>query len=598
MKVSQKFGLTARLLMWFLFIGIVPSVVIGFFGYQYAQKALESKAVDTAEFTTNQLGQKVSIFFEGELNDVKMYALESVFSSGDVLKIQDDLAHTLKVSQDFQELFFIDTNGIIIASTDEKTIGLDRSKDIYFTETRNTGKAFLKETYLSETSKEIGYVISAPVYNEADQFVGVVAGRANQDKFNAIAKYAGSLKSKETYLVNADGYFITEARFAENATLNKKITTPQIKNCLEGQSYAGRSVDYRGTAVIGSYSNKEAQSVLGKNWCLVSEIDQSEAFAATAQLAQTVMLILLMAFFAILILSFFAARTIGEFVRKPIRRAVEQMTAAASQLGASTQQTSAASQQNSSIAQQLASGAMQQSRQAEEISKGVSELSAALQQMSAFAQEASASATLSSKMVQKTGEDSEKISEMVETITNIAEQTNMLALNAAIEAARAGEAGRGFAVVADEVRKLAESSGQSADEIKKIVHDIGGSMNETVKSVQDVSKRIAEVATAIQQQAAGVTQIAKTMDSIAAVSEQNASGAQQLSASTQQQSAANQQVAAAAQQLQSLSNQLQLLAGGMKDLEKHISTTAAPLMQKSKTTQIASKPSSEQKAGK
>lgn len=598
MKMSQKFGLTTRLLMWFLFIGIVPSVVIGFFGYQYAQRALETKVIDTAEFTTSQLGETISLFLQGELSDIRMYAFESALSGGDILKIQNDLAHTLKASSDFQELFFIDANGLIVASTDEKKIGLDRSKDMYFTETRNTGKPFFKEPYLSETTKEVGYVIAAPVFNEADQFVGVVAGRANEDRLNAIAKYTGSLRTKETYIINADGYFITEARFEENAILSKKVVTPQIKNCLEGQSYAGRSIDYRGSAVVGSYSNREIQTTLGKNWCLVSEIDESEAFAAITQLAQTVMVILLVAFFAILILSFFAARVIGEFVRKPIRRAVEQMTAAASQLGASTQQTSAASQQNSSIAQQLASGAMQQSRQAEEISKGVSELSAALQQMSAFAQEASASATLSSKMVQKTGEDSEKISEMVETITNIAEQTNMLALNAAIEAARAGEAGRGFAVVADEVRKLAESSGQSADEIKKIVHDIGGSMNETVKSVQDVSKRISEVATAIQQQAAGVTQIAKTMDSIAAVSEQNASGAQQLSASTQQQSAANQQVAAAAQQLQSLSSQLQLLAGGMKDLEKHISSTAAPFMQKSKTTQVAAKPSSEQKAGK
>ncbi len=572
--------------------------IVGYLSYNNSQVALEKSVIEQVSMTAESLEQHLVTYFSEQKNSFEIMSHDGIFSDQtNLLLIQERLDFYVEKLDAFYDLSLLDKFGKVIASTEVLTIGSDKSADAFFTNAKE--EPYIKDVYKSPTTGLLGFAVSAPIITNGE-FLGVVVGRYKLNGLNAVLETANRGETMKSHLVDSSGLVFTATRFGgENDILTLRGDSLSVKTALStGEDQSGRNIDYRGKEVLGSFQTSHLQEVLGKKWVLVVEEDVSEAFAPVVALRNQLFMIILIVLATILGLALYASRSVGEFVRKPIRRAVEQMTAAASQLGASTQQTSAASQQNSSIAQQLASGAMQQSRQAEEISKGVSELSAALQQMSAFAQEASASATLSSKMVQKTGEDSEKISEMVETITNIAEQTNMLALNAAIEAARAGEAGRGFAVVADEVRKLAESSGQSADEIKKIVHDIGGSMNETVKSVQDVSKRISEVATAIQQQAAGVTQIAKTMDSIAAVSEQNASGAQQLSASTQQQSAANQQVAAAAQQLQSLSNQLQLLAGGMKDLEKHISSTAAPFMQKNKTTQVAAKPSSEQKAGK
>jgi|GEM_PF-3022857 len=79
----------------------------------------------------------------------------------------------------------------------------------------------------------------------------------------------------------------------------------------------------------------------------------------------------------------------------------------------------------------------------------------------------------------KDGSDS--ISKMIDSIKDITKEivliqeiainTNLLALNASIEAARAGEFGKGFAVVANEVSKLADNSNKSANKIIRLVNN-------------------------------------------------------------------------------------------------------------------------------
>lgn len=72
-----------------------------------------------------------------------------------------------------------------------------------------------------------------------------------------------------------------------------------------------------------------------------------------------------------------------------------------------------------------------------------------------------------------------QIDEFAQVIESIASQTSLLALNASIEAARAGEAGRGFSVVAQEIGSLAQ---QSSDTVRKIT-DMVQEVNKAVSNI-------------------------------------------------------------------------------------------------------------------
>lgn len=564
---SSKFGLTGRFIAWFLFIALVPTIVVAYIAYTESKIQLDKGALDQMLSFAQQNENRIIDYLKANQSELVAIASNNqLVEHKDVDLVQKNLQDNIQNST-FDMLLVVDASGRVIASTNKQDIGQDKSTDSYFINAKSTGKIYIKDIYKSDLGSNV-YAIAYPLVLNG-QFNGVLAGRVLVSRLDNIVKYSGNNKTQESFIINSDGYFITgTSTLGQDAILKIKNDSQVIRDCLQGKEDLGHFTDYKGVEVLESTHNQSIKDEFGKNWCIISKIDQSEVDEPVVVLRNYIIFTVIIAIILILFVAFYASRSIGEFVKKPIRNVAEQLVSASNQLSASSQQTAAASQQNSSIAQQVSAGATQQSNQIEEITKVVTQMSAAVQQMSSSAQEAASDASSSSQKAQTTGEESEKIGTMVETINNISEQTNMLALNAAIEAARAGESGRGFAVVADEVRKLAEGSGASAQEIKNIISNVIESIKDSVSAIQKVSAKIQEVSAAAQQQSSSVQQVAKTLDSVATIIEQNSSGAQQLSASIQQQSAANQQVAAASQQLQGLAVELQSLAGSNIEVSK------------------------------
>lgn len=187
-------------------------------------------------------------------------------------------------------------------------------------------------------------------------------------------------------------------------------------------------------------------------------------------------------------------------------------------------------------------------------------------------------------IVVKLNDSTNQISIITDTISQISKQTNLLALNASIEAARAGEAGRGFAVVADEIRTLAEQSSnaiQGIDEIlqniqtnsqsavssinesKDIVEEQNKSVESTKKIFNDISQSINNLIENISNVTTGSISInnrkeniIKMIESLSAISEENAASTEEVSASTEEQSSSVEEVSNYADELNNLSNKL------------------------------------------
>jgi len=612
---SSRSGLAARFVSWFLFVSIVPMGIIGYLSFNGAQDSITEEIHAELKLIVDSRATHIDDIIKLSQDSVESFAALDVFQENMKI-VADDIAreeaglddavgfglddeHTREslivinsVLSDFNEqsgsfyrFSVIAKNGVVISDIvdfdgAQSEFGVNISDRTYF-------KEGLKGAHVSDArrsasalgTKEIVYAVPVGTDDSGEPNGVLVAHQAFESEINGgvgsdagigindvVIDRIGLGERDQVFIFNQDGFWLTEHSLLdyEETFLKRKADPVLVEACKNHEDFVSfNNIEER--VVIG-----ETQSIHGTEWCLGAEFDEIGHFAPVLSLRNQQAFIAFALVVVVILLSFFASRLVGEYVRRPLRNAVEQITAAASQISSSSQQTSAASQQNSSISQQVAAGAVQQSRQAEEVSQTMSQMSAAVQQMSAAAQEAAATATQTSRVAQESGENADKIGALVEAITSIAEQTNLLALNAAIEAARAGEAGRGFAVVADEVRKLAESSAKSAEEITSVVDVVGKGMIDTVSAIAEVAAKIQELSATIQQQSASVQQVAKTMDSVASVAEQNSSGAQQLSASAQQQSAANQQVAAAAQQLQSLSIELQKLAGSTTSVAQQV----------------------------
>jgi signal transduction histidine kinase len=87
-------------------------------------------------------------------------------------------------------------------------------------------------------------------------------------------------RTGETYLVNREGFMITDSRFVSNAVLKVKVDSEPVREWRErGKEMIGDYLDYRGVMVSGS-----SAIVNEPEWLLLTEMDFSQALLPIARL--------------------------------------------------------------------------------------------------------------------------------------------------------------------------------------------------------------------------------------------------------------------------------------------------------------------------
>ena len=132
-------------------------------------------------------------------------------------------------------------------------------------------------------------------------------------------------KTGETYLVNKDGYMITESRFSahlkemglvkKRCTLELKLISREtgeltngVRECVAGNNgfNAKGYKDYSGITVLGVW-----RWLPEFNWGVIAEIDRDEGYGAAYNLNYIVSSILLVLAFPIVIVAYFIGRKIS-----------------------------------------------------------------------------------------------------------------------------------------------------------------------------------------------------------------------------------------------------------------------------------------------
>ncbi|TET52506.1 MAG: HAMP domain-containing protein, partial [Anaerolineales bacterium] len=163
--------------------------------------------------------------------------------------------------------------------------------------------------------------VSTSIEDENGALIAVLAGRADLAEMSEIIElHTGLSASEDTYLVNAFNFFVTEPRFGEDYALNRAVRTEGVEDCLAGNDGVGFYDDYRDVpvAVIGAYHWIEEREL-----CILTEIDQAEAYAPIDALRGTVVGLGAVVAVIVIVAGYVLARTITEPVRRLVSGAAE-----------------------------------------------------------------------------------------------------------------------------------------------------------------------------------------------------------------------------------------------------------------------------------
>jgi len=414
----------------------------------------------------------------------------------------------------------------------------------------------------------------------------VIALQISQDAINEIMQQReGMGKSGETYLVGPDNLMRSDSFLdSENRSIiasfagtveNNGVDTEATQRALSNNIGTNIISDYNGNSVLSAYT---PINVLGNQWALLAEIDESEVMAPITTLKKSVSILGIVLAVIIAFVAYLVARSIskplvaGVSFSKEVANGnlnanlnvnqndevgelaqamecmVENLSKIVNDVQSASDNVSTGSQELSTTAETLSQGATEQAASIEEVAASIEEIASNIDDTSKKAHMTNEVASKAAIDAENSGvaiygalDAMKSIAEKISIIEEIARQTNLLALNAAIEAARAGEHGKGFAVVAAEVRKLAERSGDAAAEISELSNQTAETSNEAgqmikalVPNIKKTAKLIKEIATISEAQNAGAAQITDAVQQLDTVVQNNAAGSEEMASTAEE----------------------------------------------------------------
>jgi HAMP domain-containing protein/HPt (histidine-containing phosphotransfer) domain-containing protein len=249
-------------------------------------------------FSLSSYAQAMDRYHSYYLSELKKNNLYDIL----ILDPQGNLVYSVQKETDFGINVF-NAHESPLAKVFRDTLGLVSAKVNDATKTVNSGFVEYQPSYDAPS-----LFIGAPVIGRTGKVVGVVIIQLNPDSISRTLSFNGKYneiglgRSGEAYLINQDGFFVTDPRnpaLVPDNTVKRPLVTvqgiqeqPSVALRLKDLSEAGRSAfsssglsryrNYLGRDVLGAY---DSLNISGQRFGLITQVDRSEVLAPLTKLA-------------------------------------------------------------------------------------------------------------------------------------------------------------------------------------------------------------------------------------------------------------------------------------------------------------------------
>ncbi|GAB4513831.1 MAG: hypothetical protein Kow0047_25530 [Anaerolineae bacterium] len=326
----QRSSIRGQLLALFLVVSLIPLVVVGGVAYWQSQKTLEEQISQSFAQIAGQAADEIDNWVRNRILEMQVLALDEVVRSMDPERIAPYLQRHLMQYGHYESLHIANVEGMSIADATSDfagVMGVNVRDRAYYQEAM-TGKPAVSDVIVSRASGNLIIVVAAPIM-DGGVVSGVVIGTVPTTGLTRLVETLNFGRTGEAYLINRDGYFISQSRFTEElkgegriqerTELELQVESEGARRILAGEEGFAVYRNYRGLPVLGAY-----QVVDTTGWGVLVEQQTSEAFASVAELRNV---ILGLALVAALLVAALAVRVSGS-----ISAPILAMTAAARRL--------------------------------------------------------------------------------------------------------------------------------------------------------------------------------------------------------------------------------------------------------------------------
>jgi signal transduction histidine kinase len=324
-----------------ILLSIFPILIMRVFVYPTEKKALQESLIQNLEGVGHKQAEIIVNWINERKADAKIIA-QNPNVPGVIYKSEGSenfyrLMHhlnSLRETYGYKEIFICDRRGDLKITTATGMVITNIAGYEFFKKATN-GITFVSPIAPSVIPLENEYgvlesgmptlYITTPVIYE-NKIIGVVCLRVDVMEIGKLMRSVRLGETGETYLINKDGFMISESRFLKDlkdfgivrkrTTLELKVINPKtgnfirsVEECLKGSSgHDGEGYeDYRGVQVLGFW-----QWIPELNWGVIAEIDVNEGYRMVRKLHTVVSTIMILVTLIVISFAFFFGKKISE----------------------------------------------------------------------------------------------------------------------------------------------------------------------------------------------------------------------------------------------------------------------------------------------
>jgi PAS domain S-box-containing protein len=327
-------SIKTHIILLLIVVTLLPFVLLRIVAYPKIQSDLKAVIMKDLEVIGHKQVELVSTWMHERMKDAIVVANNPyMIKSAKITQKDEDYKDIVRylemivVEYGYKGAFVSNDKGLVTLATSEERAGKDISEMDYFKQAIK-GETFLTNVVPSKIpltnefqEKEVGVptmFVATPLKDEDEAIIGVVALRIHVVTLSNLMMGQKYGKTGETYLVNKDGYMLTESRFTEHlkktgtvrkrSALEFKLIDPEtgkltigVKQCIAGNDGSdGRGYNnYGGIPVLGVW-----RWLPEFNWGVITEIDITDAYGAAYKLHYIVTALLLAIAFPVVLVAY------------------------------------------------------------------------------------------------------------------------------------------------------------------------------------------------------------------------------------------------------------------------------------------------------
>lgn len=333
-----------KLLIIFLLISLFPAGVLALFSYLNAKDALKNSTVEGLRVISEFREAEVFHFIDSQKTVTKNYASDgyirehlSIIQQGNanarqaVVRLNSHLRNNkLPINKVIMSIDVISLDGRIAASTEPSRVGQITSDIAYFENGITT--SYVSNIH-AHHDNDFELDVATPIFRQGagGQPIGVLINHFSIEGLNSLLRgdfviklgaktqVRGVGKTGESYLVNQSGHMMTESIFPDNPKHYMKVDTFPVRMGLNSrQEVTGMWTNYREVPVVGASMVIEVD---GFFVVLISEQEQTEAFAVVHRVQKGILII----FLIMLVVVIFVAIFTSQGITRPLQKLMVSM---------------------------------------------------------------------------------------------------------------------------------------------------------------------------------------------------------------------------------------------------------------------------------